>query len=317
MKPRVLYRRNPDEVVETAELVAIAKDMVKEGKLDAAKDVLVDEGKMGDAQVGAVFFQAVAEELATGKRRGETRKLFNKVRKRYRDLELPRSLWSLVTFNEANVERDMMIALGCDADDLAVLKSRHQDGMYEVSFGRQEYYVVKNEEAAEQLAISYVEDDLKDEPESFHQDFIARFRDAEKLQQLVIDIAMEDDYVFELDDGDFWKVAMQHARGYGGHLGDLVIPEEDEDGEMPAPTREYREALRQVMASEAGERAEDYLEDALGAEEAHRYIAQHVPIDIEAAAKAAVAEDGAGHFLATYDGNTWETISGFTYWRVN
>lgn len=42
-----------------------------------------------------------------------------------------------------------------------------------------------------------------------------------------------------------------------------------------------------------------------------------VSIDMETAVEAAVSEDGAIHFLSSYDGNYDMTASGFTYWREN
>ena len=40
-------------------------------------------------------------------------------------------------------------------------------------------------------------------------------------------------------------------------------------------------------------------------------------IDIDRAARDAVDTDGPGHFLSSYDGETYELPGGGVYWRVN
>jgi hypothetical protein len=69
----------------------------------------------------------------------------------------------------------------------------------------------------------------------------------------------------------------------------------------------------------AEERLEDpiaYLEDIYGDEAAAKAI-EIAGIDIDAAAEEAVDTDGWQHFLSRYDGNSYETKSGFVYWRDN
>ena len=314
MKPRVLYRRNAaDDPVDPGEAAIVAKDMIKLGDFAGADKVLRWEGGMDDEQfsngtVGGVYLAAVVEELASGKR-AVARKLFTKVRKRYRREQLPTQLYGMTRFTEANVLVDMAVALGVGTEELTIMDGVYNDDVFEIRQGRHdEYAVVKNDDAATKLAIERVTDDLEHEPEVFNQDFLERFIDQEKLQQLVRDIVMEDDYVDELKEREFWQVAKQ----YGMTEPDEDDDDEDDDEELPT------EELKEAMADEAAGRAMDYLTDMLGgADEANTFVMERVGIDVAAAAEQAVRDDGAGHFLGTYDGELNETISGFTYWRTN
>ena len=108
----------------------------------------------------------------------------------------------------------------------------------------------------------------------------------------------------------FW----QEAEHWG-----MDAPEEDlddEDWEWPAPDSTDIESLAEKITDDRLKDPMQYLEDIYGDEAAQKAI-EIAGIDIDAAAEDAVQTDGAEHFLSRYDGNSYETKSGFVYWREN
>ena len=100
----------------------------------------------------------------------------------------------------------------------------------------------------------------------------------------------EDD---DVDEDDYWFDVAQ------------AEPDDSLIGEIAEAITEDR--LRDPM---------QYLEDIYGDEAAQKAM-EIAGFDIDAAAEDAVDTDGAEHFLARYDGNYYETKSGFVYWRDN
>jgi hypothetical protein len=220
------------------------------------------------------------------------------------------------TFNEANVQREMAKELDVDPDDLVIDEAHiasFGEEAYTVSTGRKEWTIVKNDDAAERLAIAAVTQDLEHEPEIFNRDFIERHIDEEALKKWVWQAAMEDDYASEIarhDTERFWEEA--------DRWGVEKLPEPDEDGNMPDDVdNKYIEALREKIADDKAESPMAFFEDIYGRDEAAKYAIEAVGIDVDAAAQDAVNTDGWQHFLARYDGNSSETASGFVYWRDN
>jgi hypothetical protein len=107
-----------------------------------------------------------------------------------------------------------------------------------------------------------------------------------------------------------------HPRGFWREAERYIdVPDEDE-GEMPDPD-DYIEEVAEKMTEERLKDPIAYLEDIYGAEDAVKQAIEIAGIDVDAAAEDAVDTDGAAHFLARYDGNSYETKSGLVYWRDN
>jgi hypothetical protein len=227
-------------------------------------------------------------------------------------------------FDEEGVESEMALALIKDGDiddpeDLeGEVKESHLSsfGVEAFSVGplsgySLEYTVVEDEDAAEELALAVVTQDLEEEPEIFTPSFIESHIDQDKLKEYVREAAYDYDYANELaqEPEDFWQTAEQY---------DLEVPEpeEDEDGDevWPGPSDEDIDELATAIAEDRAEDPMGWMEDLYG-DEARKQAIDAVGIDIEAAAKEAVQVDGWAHFLARYDGNYSETPGGFIYWR--
>lgn len=221
-------------------------------------------------------------------------------------------------FDEENVAAEMASALGVDPEELdeveeSPLTSFGEGEALTVKRGRLEYTIVPDEDAARNIAIAVVTQDLEHEPEIFNPSFIESHIDMKKLSRYVYDVEMEDDYAYDIAQEDperFWEEAER--------WGVEDLPEEDEDGEMPDDVDDkYVEELKELIAKDRAQDPMSYFEDIYGRDEATKYAIQAVGIDIEEAAEDAVDTDGWAHFLSRYDGNYGETPAGFVYWREN
>jgi hypothetical protein len=97
---------------------------------------------------------------------------------------------------------------------------------------------------------------------------------------------------------------------------DVYEEGEEDDGDPRAPTQREAEELAEKQVEVELEDPMRYLEDIYGGDASAKAI-EIAGIDIDAAADDAVDTDGWEHFLARYDGNSYETGSGLVYWRVN
>jgi len=209
------------------------------------------------------------------------------------------------------VQLDMARALDVSPSDLVVTEERPYDESFEVSLGRKEWVVVPDEDTAREIALARVTEDLENEPELFNPNFIQSHIDQEALKKWVYDARMEDDYVDEIAErqvDDFWRLAEQFG---------LDVPEPDEEGEMPEPSSKMIDKVKEAYAEDASQNPMSFFEDIYGRAEAPKHAIEAVGIDIAAAAEEAINVDGWEHFLAHYDGKSYETDSGLVYWRTN
>lgn len=178
------------------------------------------------------------------------------------------------------------------------------------TLGGIEYRAVKDDDTAERIALRSVTQDLQNEPEMFNQDWLQSHIDMAKLREMIFDGEMEDDYVDELarrQTEDFWRLA---------GLFRVYEPEADEDGNVREPTHAEIDEVKRAHAKDVAADPMDRLRDIYGDEAPARAI-EMAGIDIDGAAKEAVASDGWQHFLSTYDGDSHTTKHGYVYWREN
>jgi len=182
--------------------------------------------------------------------------------------------------------------------------------VYRVESGNKSWSVVESADQERELALEVVKQDLEEEPEIFNKDFLERHIDTERLRRdLHSDVHSERyDYYSDLRADRFWS----EAEGYG-----MDVPEEDEEGDQRDPTDSEIDELADKATDELLKDPIAYLADIYGDNEAVEKAIEIAGIDTDAAAEAAVDEDGAAHFLARYDGNSYETKSGLVYWRDN
>lgn len=224
-------------------------------------------------------------------------------------------------FTEKNVLREMAKELEVKPGDLVIeespLTSFGEGDAFTVSFAGggpygKEWTVVADDDAAENIALAVVAQDLEQQPEIFSRDFIESHINMKALERWVYEAQMEDDYAYEIARSEpdrFWE----EAERWG-----IDVPEPDEDGDMPDEVDdEYIEELKEAIATDRAKDPMAFFEDIYGRDEATKYAIDAVGIDIEGAAEEAVNIDGWQHFLCHYDGTSDETDSGFVYWRDN
>jgi hypothetical protein len=220
---------------------------------------------------------------------------------------------------EDAVLAEMARELDIDPDDLDISEDRGLGSfgagtVYEITIrgGKhgKEWQVVESEDQLRELALAVVKQDLEHEPELFEQSFIESHIDMDRLRRdLEPDLlnSRYDDLSSERLDR-FWDEYEREG---------FEAPEEDEDGERREPEESEISELAEKQTADLLRDPMGYLEDIYGREEAVKTAIQTAGIDIDAAAEDAVDTDGAEHFLAHYDGNTYETKSGLVYWRSN
>lgn len=220
--------------------------------------------------------------------------------------------------DEDSVLGEMARALDIDPDELKIREASGPSSfgvgtVYEITIrggGHKEWNVVADEDAAHELALAIVKQDLEESPENFNQSFIEGHIDMDRLKRdLESDVlSMREEDLREMDADDFWREYEREG---------FDAPEEDEDGNREDPDDSHIEEIAQRQTDEMLKDPLGYLEDIYGKEDAVKKAIEIAGIDEEAAAEEAVSADGDGHFLSGYDGNTETTDSGLVYWRVN
>jgi len=210
---------------------------------------------------------------------------------------------------------DVADAIGENPVTLDVEEGAYRDvpgvTVFRYRLGNREWAATLSEEDADKIAVATVTQDLKDEPGIFSESFLQQHIDKDKLREWVLDAERESDYARELakDEPDrFWKLVEQ----VGGD-----VPDPDEDGDTPEPDDEIVSFVTEALARDRASDPMAYLSEFYTDDEVMAKAIEIAGIDIEAAAEAAVRDDGAGHFLSSYDGELHTTTHGYAYWREN
>jgi hypothetical protein len=244
----------------------------------------------------------------------------------------------------------MALELESDVEDLEIEEDRGLSGFgegtfYVVTTGRQEYQVAESEDAAEKLAIAVVLQDLESEPEIFNQDFIESHINLDRLRRDLSSDVQNSNYERLKEEADrrpmkFLKDTNidipeptdKKLREYAEAMSDDDNPAasileklkegdaEDkwiEMGEDPKVPDSEIEEIAEAETEEALKDPVQYLKDIYGDEDGIKKAIEIGGIDEKAAASEAVNTDGAGHFLARYDGNMHDGPGGIVWWRSN
>lgn len=192
------------------------------------------------------------------------------------------------------------------------LESFGEGTVYRVTWGREEYVVVENDDQMHSLALAVVKQDLESEPELFQKDFLEQHIDKDKLRRELEPDELNsriDDLTYEAERNpeDFWDEYEREG---------FEAPEEDEDGERREPDSDEIDELAQKQTDNRLEDPMEFLDDIYG-DEATKKAIEIAGIDIDAAAEEAVDSDGAAHYLCRYDGDYHELSNGLIYWRDN
>jgi hypothetical protein len=183
------------------------------------------------------------------------------------------------------------------------------------------WLIFEDENAAEATAVSQVEDDIDNEPGLFTQGFLEGFINTERLKmnlQSDAEDSIRDSQSYEWPDAETKRDGLIQA----GKLDEVEF--QDEEGNWLEITPELESTIDQAFDDYVSDMAErqvedpiEYLTDMMGRDEAIKFAMQNAGIDTAEAAAAAVRTDGWQHFLARYDGNSYDLPSGAVYVRTN
>lgn len=183
------------------------------------------------------------------------------------------------------------------------------------------WMIFESNDAAESVAINQVEDDIDNEPGLFNRDFLERFINIERLKsnlQSDAEDSIRDSQSYEWGDAESKRDGLIAAH----RLDDTDF--QDENGDWLEITPELEAVIDQAFEDYISDLAEEqvddpieYLTDMMGRDEAVKWAIASVGIDKDEAAAAAVREDGWQHYLARYDGNSYDLPSGAVYVRTN
>lgn len=189
---------------------------------------------------------------------------------------------------------------------------------FAVIAGHREWFIFKNTDVAENVALKQVRNDLNNEPELFAKDWLRNFVDEDRLRQAIGD-PYED---WENDVRDLSYDDLLDKMVDEGYVTDGDEEFFDSEGDKLEENRERTAALNAHMETYI-EREKpvvdpwEQLEDAYGAEEAVKWAVENAGIDVEKAAEDAIRTDGWEHFVACYDGNSNELDNGAVYCRTD
>ncbi len=198
-------------------------------------------------------------------------------------------------------------ALKAEVDDVTP-EREEEDGSLIFSHGKEEYRVFENQDAVHAAALARVEEDLENEPELFSQDFLSSYMDASDLDKRLYAQDLADSRTEDMSDSD----VESEATRYGVEV--------ETDGEIDIDAT--KEALNSHVYDEIhGEiqrfgLAEYLIQEGLYSsfeEVVKAGVVQLWGDDRRRCAEDAVASDGEGHFLSSYDGETHEISGGMVY----
>jgi len=158
-----------------------------------------------------------------------------------------------------------------------------------------EWLIFDSEGEARDRAIELVEEDLKNEPELFNQDWLAHYIDEDRLQRDLWDDVYNMNYESVSDDPEFYDLTEKDVEDESEAMTDKV--EEMTDSDLSDPIQ--------------------YIKDIYGDDEGIKKAMEIGGIDIKEASEDAIITDGVAHFLSTYDGNEVELSDGSVMYRVN
>ena len=197
------------------------------------------------------------------------------------------------------------------------LKSHDTDSFIVTTRNHTWYQVYRDEDAARQVALNSVRDQLSDEPGNFTQTWLEGFINMDRLRRELHDSARDEDYWNEEHPDIESKIEELIDRGY---LDEDPLIDSDENAIAVTPEIEQMvdEKWEEFIEGYATQQLEDpiaYLEQFENHEEAVKRAIGMVGIDLDAAAESAIQADGWQHFLATYSGNSEDLPSGAVYVR--
>lgn len=177
----------------------------------------------------------------------------------------------------------------------------------------QQWRVWKSEEIAEAEALEQVENDLRTEPENFNQGWLVNFINMDRLRNFLytdqINFTRED---FDDQYPDYEDKVQALISSNDLEEGEFLDEEGDIKPETPELSAKVDSAEDTYVKRVTDERLEnpmDYLNEIYG-EDAQKQAMEWGGLDVQAAAKNAIATDGWQHFLSRYDGKSIDLPGG-------
>jgi len=191
---------------------------------------------------------------------------------------------------------------------------KEQDGVAYIEFeDGSEYMIFDDYDTAEKFATDRVYDDLENEPEMFTQSWLENFITISDTDRRIIAQEESDNLVDNVyDDNDILDRA--------GQVNEYDAAEGDDEKQ-----EKILDDAREYVREDEYDRIHDELSDPINYFiDEHGYYKREellkqpfISIDIDNAAKDAVATDGWAHFIATYDGEERDLPNGKVMARTN
>lgn len=245
--------------------------------------------------------------------------------------------------NEKGVLREVAKMLDLDPNDCDIKQGSAPNGQgtaYEISCGRDEYFVMRNHDEFEEAAIEGVKADLRDDPSTFSSDFIQGHIDLKHLAKELHSDVYDSNYDSVNDEAerhplDFLKnhdldiprPSNKELDEYADYkdfdksgVNELyhMDPEDQWNtiGEEPVVSSKQIEEVVEDITEKQLRHPLEYLRDIYGNDTIKKAI-EIGGVDEDKAAKEAVSTDGPEHFMCHYDGNYDTSPSGFIVWQHN
>lgn len=229
-------------------------------------------------------------------------------------------------FGERDAKR-LLDDLGIDDEDVDLFED---DDPMRLEAGREEWVGYESESDAERAAVEYVKDQLESEPELFNQSFLEGHIYMSKTDCRVYAGDDADSYIDGITD-DPERVVEE-----AGNLDEYEsLQEELEELESLDESTDEVESQIETLVSESEEKIREEIYErvyeALDDDPAAYFIDEQgiysniselidnnlVSINTREAAEDAVRQDGMGHFLSGYDGDSVYSVSGTVWFRNN
>jgi len=222
--------------------------------------------------------------------------------------------WQRVATQEMETEFDLIFSLVDYHTVMMEMESKR---------GRS-FLVFKDADEAESYAVNQVEDQLRDEPELFTQDWLENFINADHLRdQLRSD---EENNLRDRLDEDFpgYEEKRDELIRLDRLDRDVFYTEDAEGDEVELPLDDLERVIDSAwddyIEATIEEQLEDpvqYLKDMLGDEDGMKTAMRIGGINYREAAEAAVSTDGTAHFLASYSGKEIQLPGGAVAYRTH
>jgi hypothetical protein len=223
---------------------------------------------------------------------------------------------------ETRAKAELAKALGVDAGDLSEGKTYFPfDEKESVSFeGAGGEYTVFHEADADDIAKASVRNDFEGPHaegfDLFNQDFLMRHVDQGKLNSYM-------DQVFDefarQDVGELSVSEKQEWLKENGHLEDKEDGSDHDEAEIETAWNEHEDEWVESYVSDrmGDDNGQTWWEENVGEDDFKKIVKDQGFFDIDGIVEDAVSEDGAGHFMSSYDGELHEIGDGLAYVRTN